>query len=82
MPVRNCTVIQLPGDNPGKPTGKYYALVKKGGKQFRRSLKTKDRLWPKADAIEPGRTIRRTAQIHVVGRGVAADVDGDGPGYV
>jgi hypothetical protein len=24
-------------------SGRYYALVKKGGKQFRRSLKTKDR---------------------------------------
>jgi integrase len=35
--------VQLPGDRPGKPTGKYYALIKRGGKQFRRSLKTKDR---------------------------------------
>jgi integrase len=35
--------IQLPGDRPGKPTGKYYALIKRAGKQFRRSLKTKDR---------------------------------------
>jgi integrase len=35
--------VQRPGDRPGKPTGAYYALVKRGGKQFRRSLKTKDR---------------------------------------
>jgi integrase len=35
--------VQLPGDRPGKPTGKYYALIKRAGKQFRRSLKTKDR---------------------------------------
>jgi integrase len=35
--------VQLPDDKPGKPTGKYYALIKRAGKQFRRSLKTKDR---------------------------------------
>ena len=35
--------VQLPGDRPGKPTGVYYALVKRGGKQFRRCLKTSDR---------------------------------------
>jgi hypothetical protein len=35
--------LLLPGDKPNKPTGFYYALVKRGGKQFRRSLKTADR---------------------------------------
>jgi hypothetical protein len=32
--------VQLPGGRPGKPTGKYYALVEKGGKQFRRARRT------------------------------------------
>jgi len=42
--AENLCRVQLPVDRPGKPTGEYYALVKKGGKQFRRSLKTtKDR---------------------------------------
>jgi len=35
--------VQLPNDRPGKPTGAYYALIKRAGKQFRRALKTKDR---------------------------------------
>jgi len=35
--------LALPGGKPEKPTGAYYALVKRGGKQFRRSLKTQDR---------------------------------------
>jgi hypothetical protein len=35
--------LMLPGDKPEKPTGAYYALVKRGSKQFRRSLKTWDR---------------------------------------
>jgi len=34
--------LLLPGDKPNKPTGFYYALVKRGRKQFRRSLKTAD----------------------------------------
>lgn len=39
----NLYKMALPGDKPDKPTGGYYALVKRGRKQFRRSLKTKDR---------------------------------------
>jgi integrase len=35
--------LALPGDQPGKPTGRYYALIKRGRKQFRRSLKTTHR---------------------------------------
>ena len=35
--------VQLPGDRPRKPTGNYYALIKRAGKQFRRCLKTNDR---------------------------------------
>lgn len=35
--------LHLRGDKPGKPSGPYYALLKRGGKQFRRSLKTRDR---------------------------------------
>jgi hypothetical protein len=34
---------RLPTDKPNKPTGRYYALIKRGRKQFRRSLKTADR---------------------------------------
>ncbi len=41
--AENLYRVQLPNDTPGKPTGFYYALLKRGGKQFRRSLKTKDR---------------------------------------
>jgi hypothetical protein len=35
--------LALPGDQPSKPTGIYYALIKRGRKQFRRSLKTTHR---------------------------------------
>ena len=35
--------LRLPGDKPNKPTGFYYAVIKRGRKQFRRSLKTSDR---------------------------------------
>lgn len=35
--------LRLPSDKPDKPTGFYYALIKRGRKQFRRSLKTTDR---------------------------------------
>jgi len=35
--------LSLLGDKPNKPTGFYYALIKRGRKQFRRSLKTTDR---------------------------------------
>jgi hypothetical protein len=35
--------VQFPGDRPGKPTGNYYALIKRAGKQFCQPLKTKDR---------------------------------------
>jgi integrase len=41
--AENLYRVQLPNDTPGKPTGTYYALLKRGGKQFRRSLKTRDR---------------------------------------
>ena len=40
---QNLYRLLLPGDKPNKPTGFYYALVKRGRKQFRRSLKTADR---------------------------------------
>jgi hypothetical protein len=35
--------LRLPRDKPDKPTRFYYALIKRGRKQFRRSLKTTDR---------------------------------------
>ena len=35
--------LALPGDKPSKPTGSYYAFIKRGRKQFRRSLKTTHR---------------------------------------
>lgn len=38
--------LLLPGDKPNKPTGFYYAAIKRGRKQFRRSLKTADRNTP------------------------------------
>ena len=44
--IENCPNLyrlRLPSDKPNKPTGRYYALIKRGRKQFRRSLKTADR---------------------------------------
>jgi hypothetical protein len=41
--IENCPNLyrlRLPTDKPNKPTGRYYALIKRGRKQFRRSLKT------------------------------------------
>ena len=35
--------LHVRGDKPGKPSGPYYAFLKHAGKQFRRSLKTRDR---------------------------------------
>lgn len=39
----HCYKLALRGDKPGRPTGGYYALIKHRRKQFRRSLKTRDR---------------------------------------
>ncbi|MCU0782942.1 MAG: site-specific integrase [Verrucomicrobia bacterium] len=35
--------LLLPGDKPNKPSGAYYAVIKRGRKQFRRTLRSKDR---------------------------------------
>jgi len=45
--------VLRPGDKPAKPTGIYYALVKRGRKQFRRSLKTSDRRLAERRLAEP-----------------------------
>ncbi|MBI4324616.1 MAG: hypothetical protein HY674_05065 [Chloroflexi bacterium] len=39
----NLCRLRLPGDKPNKPTGFYYAVIKRSRKQFRHSLKTADR---------------------------------------
>ncbi len=59
--------LRLPGDKPNKPTGFYYAVIKRSRKQFRRSLKTADRKL----------ALRRLAELkNRIGNLVASDESG------